>query len=178
MLHPFFIEQIQQFLTRNADNMIAYHSFYQMKRVLMQSCENLPSSSQLPPPIALRSFRMRRDMTSSGTSWPWSIQDFISSPSSETNRRGKQTNHTWDREKGRMFVLENVQFSLHASIFNPYFIKPTRIPHQHLAACAWQRSLITCIYTRKPVSCFSYSNTSSVSIIINSVCSYSVTHRC
>lgn len=91
----------------------------------------------------------------------------------------KQTTH--ETEKGRMFVLENVQFSLRASIFNPYFIKPTRIPHQHLAACAWQRSLITCIYTRKPVLCFSYSNTSSVcsvSIIINSVCSYSVTHRC
>lgn len=155
-----------------------------MKRVLIQSCENLPSSSQLLPSIALRSFRMRRDMTSSGTSWPWSIQDFISSPSSETNRRGeKQTNKqtTHEREKGRMFVLEIVQFSPHASIFNPYFIKPTRIPHQHLAACAWQRSLITCIYTRKPVLCFSYSNTSSVcsvSIIINSVCSYSVTHRC
>lgn len=46
---------------------------------------NLPSSSQLLRPKALRSLRMRRDMTSSGTSWPWSIQDFNNRPSSETH---------------------------------------------------------------------------------------------
>lgn len=91
----------------------------------------------------------------------------------------KQTGgeNTRGRAKGRMFVLENVPFSPHGSIFNPYFIKPTRILYQNLAACAWQRHLITCIYTRKPCLCFSYSN-SSVSIIINSVRSYSVTHSC
>lgn len=47
---------------------------------------DVPSSSQLLSSRALRSFRMRRDMTSSGTNWPWSIQDFINRPSSFKNR--------------------------------------------------------------------------------------------
>lgn len=47
----------------------------------------LPSSSQLLCLSALRSLRMRRDMTSSGTSWPWSIQDFINRPSSDRHRK-------------------------------------------------------------------------------------------
>lgn len=106
----------------------------------------------------------------------------LAAPALKQTGGGKKTNkqkkpHTWERERKNVCVRKCTIFPSCLN-FNPYFIKPT---HQHLAACAWQRSLITCIYTRKPVLCFSYSNTSSVcsvSIIINSVCSYSVTHRC
>lgn len=45
----------------------------------------LPSNSQLLWSISLRLDRIRREMTSSGTSWPWSIHDFIRRPRSVQN---------------------------------------------------------------------------------------------
>lgn len=92
-------------------------------------CADPPSSSQLLCPSPLRSLRIRREMTSSGTSWPWSMQDFINRPNSDKTDRERKT-ESWTnvslRSKKKthlmMFLLSSSLYQRHSLISSTFKI--------------------------------------------------------